>query len=659
MKLVFLFLVLLYSPFCSPINFLSPHFISTLVKLKLDSYIERIIQNPRCASDFKLWISSLLRGELWAISMLDASAKLNSGFLMGNIYSFGNYEQCLAINEPVGGSLIKGQYCNLFLEPLNHTFDQMVQLMGVDPVPPLVKETLFVSDVCIPHSCTSQDMNHLWDALEQVLKPRARFVFRDEYCHHEGKPVRPTAVDTFSFLFFGGIFVTVLASTAYDIYLHYTKSQKNLLVIFSLYTNSKKLLSTRLENSSLTCLYGLKFFSMLWIAFNHFLLVRAVLPNSNGIYIATEWKNRFENSIFISPQYAVETYFCIGGLLISYVQLKYSEKFKINVLSFYMHRILRLTPALLATMLLYLSVIKHVLEGPIWLLMMKKIVGNCSSRWWATVLLVSNFLPFRQQCIEQSWYLSVDTHLYLIAPLILFQIKRRFSRVVLAIVAICFFSMVYSFVMVLVHKLKAVLILDTDDKYLSYIYLSPINHAPAWLFGVLTGYLLHRQDSKIIHMTKTTNLILWAASLGTTTLLILGQTVTTRNSNNFVLSAVINSFARPLWSLAVCFMIFSCSTGHGGFVNTFLSHPLFIVLGKLTYSMFLTHLGVIDVLLAGSMRHPGYFSNFDIFCDFWGIFVVILACSTVMCLVFETPVLALMQSVARRNHAVLKKPDES
>jgi hypothetical protein len=69
MKLVFLFLVLLlYSPFCSPINFLSPHFISTLVKLKLDSYIDRIIQNPRCASDFKLWISSLLRGELWAIS---------------------------------------------------------------------------------------------------------------------------------------------------------------------------------------------------------------------------------------------------------------------------------------------------------------------------------------------------------------------------------------------------------------------------------------------------------------------------------------------------------------------------------------------------------------------------------------------------------------
>jgi peptidoglycan/LPS O-acetylase OafA/YrhL len=169
---------------------------------------------------------------------------------------------------------------------------------------------------------------------------------------------------------------------------------------------------------------------------------------------------------------------------------------------------------------------------------------------------------------------------------------------------------------------------STDDKCLSYIYLSPINHAPAWLFGVLTGYLLHRQDSKIIHITKSTNLILWAASLGTTTILILGQTVATRNSNNFVLSAVINSFARPLWSLAVCFMIFSCSTGHGGKYRIFKTGdvrglfqvsstlfspiPCFIVLGKLTYSMYLTHLGVIDVLLAGSMHHPGYFSNFDL-----------------------------------------------
>jgi hypothetical protein len=107
-------------------------------------------------------------------------------------------------------------------------------------------------------------------------------------------------------------------------------------------------------------------------------------------------------------------------------------------------------------------------------------------------------------------------------------------------------------------------VFSTGDRYLHYIYLSPINHAPAWLFGILTGYLLYRHGSTKIQIPKKTNLILWSTSFFVMTLLLLSQTVATRNSHNYFFSAVLNSLARPLWSLAVCFMIFSCSTGHGG-----------------------------------------------------------------------------------------------
>lgn len=41
--------------------------------------------------------------------------------------------------------------------------------------------------------------------------------------------------------------------------------------------------------------------------------------------------------------------------------------------------------------------------------------------------------------------------------------------------------------------------------------------------------------------------------------------------------------------------------------------------------------------------------------DFWGIFIVTLASSTVMCLVFETPVLALFKGLERKYDPVLKK----
>jgi hypothetical protein len=84
-----------------------------------------------------------------------------------------------------------------------------------------------------------------------------------------------------------------------------------------------------------------------------------------------------------------------GILLPQNLEVTLSPQFSNSSTDFF-----RLTPALLATILLYLSVIKHVLEGPIWLLMMKKPVGNCISRWWTTVLLVSNFLPLRQQVIH-------------------------------------------------------------------------------------------------------------------------------------------------------------------------------------------------------------------------------------------------------------------
>lgn len=41
--------------------------------------------------------------------MLDATAKWNAGFLMGNIKSLGNFEQC--VNIATADAEIRGQYC--------------------------------------------------------------------------------------------------------------------------------------------------------------------------------------------------------------------------------------------------------------------------------------------------------------------------------------------------------------------------------------------------------------------------------------------------------------------------------------------------------------------------------------------------------------------
>lgn len=95
-------------------------------------------------------------------------------------------------------------------------------------------------------------------------------------------------------------------------------------------------------------------------------------------------------------------------------------------------------------------------------------------------------------------------------------------------------------------------------------------------------------------------------------------------------------------------------------INKFLSHPIFIVLGKLNYSMYLTHVLVI-MAVSGNQRQAGYFSNFRLvifnlfkkinkitiemfqFCDFCSNSVIIIICSTLMCLIFETPFISLLK----------------
>ena len=125
---------------------------------------------------------------------------------------------------------------------------------------------------------------------------------------------------------------------------------------------------------------------------------------------------------------------------------------------------------------------------------------------------------------------------------------------------------------------------------------------------------------------------MWSLCICTFTILTLSQASILRDEYNVYSSAFFNTFSRPLWSLSVCYIIFSCSTGHAGnlksahnisenflkiileIVRSFLSHPVFVILGKLTYSIYLIHLTLIHVVVANKTQ-VGYFSTSEIVSD--------------------------------------------
>lgn len=49
--------------------------------------------------------------------VIDASAKIGAGLLVGNIHQVGNFDECLAIQEDTDDRKITGQYCSILISP--------------------------------------------------------------------------------------------------------------------------------------------------------------------------------------------------------------------------------------------------------------------------------------------------------------------------------------------------------------------------------------------------------------------------------------------------------------------------------------------------------------------------------------------------------------
>lgn len=75
-------------------------------------------------------------------------------------------------------------------------------------------------------------------------------------------------------------------------------------------------------------------------------------------------------------------------------------------------------------------------------------------------------------------------------------------------------------------------------------------------------------------------------------------------------SALYNATNRTVWGACVCWVIFACATGNGGFVNTLLSWSPFGPLARLSYCVYLVH-PVLMYVDYYSSRVPMYLTDFS------------------------------------------------
>ncbi|KAJ8953085.1 hypothetical protein NQ318_013427, partial [Aromia moschata] len=164
-------------------------------------------------------------------------------------------------------------------------------------------------------------------------------------------------------------------------------------------------------------------------------------------------------------------------------------------------------------------------------------------------------------CIEQSWFLSADTQLYIISPIILFNIEKKPWKTCLACLGFCVVSAAYAFIITFNNNYPTFYFEGTSE-YQHYLYTPTFVRMPPWLLGMVFGYLIFKY--KQISIPRGANLSLWVFSLSIMIFLILVQCWLTRSAYNVLIAATYNSLARPAWAIAFGLIIFSCVTGHGG-----------------------------------------------------------------------------------------------
>ncbi|XP_058117415.1 O-acyltransferase like protein-like [Anopheles ziemanni] len=600
-----------------------------------------------CLNQLDAFASSFDAGERWALTMFDSWGKHPAGVLYGNVFAFGNFDQCRGIDHQGALSTFRGQHCTLYVD---------LSRVGV-PVPAPLQY-----GVCVPDTCEPELVGQLTNAYfmanqmfvgnGQIL---GRFCYRDE-----DRPFPAvTIVAIVLFSVYGGLLL--LATVAELFFIHHKQDTPSIVKRFSAYTNLGHIfrIIPRTEGKDsgvLDCVNGIRALSMLWIIVNHVHDSALGIPTFN-IPVRQEYTESYFGALFHRlGGKAVDIFLMLSGMLVSMKMLRELERTKrLNVWELWVHRIVRLTPAYAALILFGIAFVEWVGEGVLAKLVSEELIAACNKSWWSALLYVQNYAHHSSMCFPHTWYLSVDMQLYIIAPLLIYPLWRFGRRFVPVIVLLALLSISCVFATFMVNEYRLNRSAPPGDGLMPRKTYHP-THArmSVWLFGALFGYLVHRTRATRVKLSLPALGLGWLITA--VILVATGYSLKQLYTGDYtriepIADAFYESLHRSFWAFAVMWVIFVCINQQGGIVDRFLGNPLWQPLSRLSYSMYLVHIAIQAVTLTKAIRFPVEFTVVNVFYTSFGLIGISAVAGTVWCVAFEYPFFGLERYIFRRKRA--------
>ncbi|GAB0098061.1 nose resistant to fluoxetine protein 6 [Sergentomyia squamirostris] len=626
----------------------------------------RAIQgDTRCRKDLNETISALHRGEKWALKMLDASVKVPIGIYLGDVYQFGDFDECVAIESD--HRRIRGQYClaNVTIEgfkiPATSARNRSLPEVGGH----------VHWGICLPASCSVNDVEgFLATALGQRVHVEERF------CHTE-QPLEFSNTEIFFLCILTMFTMIVVVSTGHSIY-QYCQDDINksrlppllnaFLQSFSITENMVKLVKKGSDDLGLSCINGIKSLAMLFIICGHAMAFIAGGPIQNPDFYVKQ-SQLMQNAFLLNSPLLVDTFLLLSGFLFARLLLVELEKRKgkVNFGFLYIFRYIRLTPAYMAVLFLYMVLLQKLGSGPMWDARIGLEQERCSSSWWLNLLYLNNYIGTDKLCMFQSWYLATDTQLFILAPLLLYPLWRWRKVGVYLFAAAATVSVLIPFVVTYVNNLDPTFLAYAEEitdlsqnYYFINYYIKTHMRATAYIFGLLTGFLVHYIQEKNLRMSTKWHNFCWITSVavGAASMFSIVIFYNPNYEPSRIENALYAGLHRMGWSFFTSWIVFVCVTGRAKPLHSFLASRVMAPFSRLTYCAYLTN-GLVELYLASTIRTPKYLTVLNLLGDALSHTILTFIAALILCLVFESPIHGIEKILLRHDEQRRKRTTNS
>uniref|UniRef100_K1QX93 Nose resistant to fluoxetine protein 6 n=1 Tax=Magallana gigas TaxID=29159 RepID=K1QX93_MAGGI len=560
-----------------------------------------------CREHWNRTIAGLLRSEFWAFKMLDASGKIGAGILEGNTKWLGSYDECFRIDQTLPGMPPSNILKRLPTQSPVRVHDVKC---NVDPE---IDTRAVVAIVILGIFAVLMFVSTVYDLLVIQRQRHAT--------EHSQSEVLSEHIENL------GENSPLLNSREKKSVPKQESVAERLLLAFSVYSNGKKILQVNQSSGTLTALNGIRFLSISWVVLGHtFGVMYPVL--SNGLAILPDLYQRWSFQAVANAFVAVDSFFALSFNNIHvnfHIRFIRTMRFLQNSISF-----MWLTPAYMLLMMISICLSRYFGDGPLW--------------------------PDQGiECFGVSWYLANDMQFFVLSPLMLAPLyfKYRVGMVV------CFIWLLGS--AITPGVISNVLNLPPSafggggtiqgrTDYLSNYYARPYCRIGPYIVGIIVGSLMYKTDCKV-KINKYLNLLLWLvfATLAVVVLYGLRDPINfPEDALNRDVSALYNATHRIVWGACVCWVIFACATGNGGFINTLLSWSPFVPLARLSYCIFLSHFMIISTYF-DSQKSLLYMDDLNAIYVFLATLVLSVMVAFVASLSFEAPMMGLEKVIFKRD----------